>query len=75
MLGLNPTEQEVVDIPNNIVRLDFAQTLISKVYNRMIIRKGLIYFPDFCQLALSRFRENEVQEDQFRQKMFKVVGS
>jgi len=36
-LGLNPTEQEVVDIPNEIAR------------------KGLIYFPDFCQLVLGRY--------------------
>merc|ERR1711892_1010269 len=55
MLGLNPTEQEVVDIPNNIAR------------------KGLIYSPDFCQLVLERFREDDTQEENFRQNMFKLL--
>eukprot|EP00090_Calanus_glacialis_P025675 TRINITY_DN40234_c0_g1_i2.p1 TRINITY_DN40234_c0_g1~~TRINITY_DN40234_c0_g1_i2.p1 ORF type:complete len:195 (+),score=59.86 TRINITY_DN40234_c0_g1_i2:77-586(+) len=55
MLGLNPTEQEVVDIPNNIAR------------------KGLIYFPDFCQLILKWFREDDLQEEHFRQNMFKML--
>ena len=27
----------------------------------VICRKGLIYFPDFCQLALERMRETEAQ--------------
>merc|ERR1711936_1205103 len=53
MLGLNPTEQEVVDIPNEIAR------------------KGLIYFPDFCNLVLGRFRNDE--DDLFRQNMFKML--
>ena len=53
-LGLNPTEQEVVDIPNEIAR------------------KGLIYFPDFCQLVLGRFRNDGVEDELFRQNMFKV---
>merc|ERR1719264_1176764 len=43
MLGFNPSEQEVVDIPNEIAR------------------KGLIYFPDFCDLCLERFREGKMQ--------------
>jgi len=54
-LGLNPTEQEVVDIPNEIAR------------------KGLIYFPDFCQLVLGRFRNDGVEDDLFRQNMFKML--
>ena len=53
-LGLNPTDQEVVDIPVKIAR------------------KGLIYFPDFCQLVLKRFRNSEEQEENFKQNMFKV---
>jgi len=55
MLGLNPTEQEVVDIPNNIAK------------------KGLIYFPDFCQLILKWFRSTEAEEESFRQNMFKIL--
>ena len=35
-LGLNPSEQEVIDIPN------------------YIMKKGFIYFSDFCQLVLGR---------------------
>ena len=54
-LGLNPTEQEVVDIPNEIAR------------------KGLIYFPDFCQLILERFRKSQAEDEDFRQTIFKVV--
>ena len=38
-----------------------------------IIRKGLIYFPDFCQIVLERFRENEAEEEEFRKTIFKVV--
>ena len=53
-LGLNPTEQEVVDIPNQIAR------------------KGLIYFPDFCQVILERFRQSSAEEEDFRQMIFKV---
>ena len=37
-------------------------------------RKGLIYFPDFCQLVLERFRESESEEEDFFQTMFKVSG-
>ena len=71
MLGLNPTEQEVVDIPNNIARwvLNFTKYSFE---DKVVGRKGLIYFPDFCQLVLDRLREDEVQEEQFRQNMFKV---
>ena len=32
----------------------------------------MIYFPDFCQLVLERFREDETQEEDFRENMFKV---
>jgi len=55
MLGLNPTEQEVVDIPNEIAR------------------KGLIYFPDFCELVLTKFRQSESEEEDFFQSMFKMM--
>ena len=52
-------------------------------------RKGLIYFPDFCQLVLGRcsahsdfkgkisllrFRNDGVEDDLFRQNMFKVAS-
>ena len=37
-----------------------------------MIRKGLIYFPDFCQIVLERFRENEAEEEEFRKTIFKV---
>ena len=36
-------------------------------------RKGLIYFPDFCQIVLERFRENEAEEEEFRKTIFKVA--
>ena len=39
----------------------------------IIIRKGLIYFPDFCQIVLERFRENEAEEEEFRKTIFKVT--
>jgi len=55
MLGLNPSEQEVVDIPNNIAK------------------KGLIYFPDFCQLILKWFRDNKEEKENFNQNMFKLL--
>ena len=53
MLGLNPMEQEIVDLTNTITR------------------NGLIYFPDFCKIVLKRWRE--VDEEVFRQNMFKVT--
>ena len=35
-----------------------------------IARNGLIFFPDFCQIVLKKFREDD--EEQFAQVMFKV---
>ena len=35
-----------------------------------IARNGLVYFPDFCQIVLKKFREDD--EEQFAQVMFKV---
>ena len=52
MLGLNPMEQEIVDLTNNIVK------------------DGLIYFPEFCNVISKKFREDD--EEAFRQIMFKV---
>ena len=37
-----------------------------------IYRKGLIYFPDFCQLILKWFRDNKGEKENFNQSMFKV---
>ena len=53
MLGLNPMEQEIVDLTNTITR------------------NGFIYFPDLCKIVLKRWRE--VDEEVFRQNMFKVT--
>lgn len=39
-----------------------------------ICRKGLIYFPDFCALALERMRETEAQDEDFRKTIFKVFS-
>ena len=52
MLGLNPMEQEIVDVTNEIAR------------------NGLIYFPEFCHVVHTRYRA--MDEDVFRQNMFKV---
>ena len=54
MIGLNPSDQECVDIPNEWAR------------------KGLLYFPDFCDVALSGFRPSEEEEEDFYQHTFKV---
>lgn len=75
MLGLNPTEQETVDIPNQIARqglfdrYHFIHT--CKILN-FIVRNGLIYFPDFCQLCLEKFRESEEEQEEFFRIAFKV---
>merc|ERR1712079_157390 len=53
MLGLNPMEQEIIDLTNNIVRNDF------------------IYFPEFCNVILKKFREED--EELFNQNMFKIL--
>ena len=55
MLGLNPSDQELLDIPNKISR------------------NGFIYFPDFCQICLEYFRQDNDQEEDFRKYMFKVL--
>ena len=46
--------------------------MIIILFIATIIRKGLIYFPDFCQIVLERFRENEAEEEEFRKTIFKV---
>ena len=56
MLGLNPSDQELLDIPNKISR------------------RGLIYYPDFCQLCLELFRQEAAEEEEFRRNMFKVLA-
>ena len=38
-----------------------------------ISKRGLIYFPDFCQLVLEKFRGDAVEDEIFRQNMFKVL--
>ena len=53
-VGLNPSDQECVDIPNEYAR------------------KGLIYFPDFCDVILERYRLSEEEEEDFVKYMFKV---
>ena len=72
MLGLNPTEQEMVDIPNQIARL--ISRLLCSLFNTvyLIFRNGLIYFPDFCQLCLEKFRQSEEEEEEFYKNAFKV---
>ena len=52
MLGLNPMEQDIMDLCNTVPK------------------NGLIYFPDFCNIVLKRWREEN--EEVFRQNMFKV---
>ena len=51
-LGLNPAEQEVIDLSNKFST------------------NGLVYFPDFCSMALKNFREENMEH--FSQTMFKV---
>ena len=36
-----------------------------------IARNGLVFFPEFCDVALKKFREDD--EEQFAQIMFKVT--
>ena len=52
MLGLNPMEQEIVDVTNEIAK------------------NGLIFFPEFCEVVLARFRAED--EEAFNENMFKV---
>ena len=33
----------------------------------------MIFFPDFCQLCLEKFRESEEEEEEFYKIVFKVV--
>ena len=70
MLGLNPTDQEVVDMPNYIAKYDWFQTACRTFI--IIHRDGLIYFPEFCHLVLGRLREDPEKEEEFNKNMFKV---
>ena len=36
-----------------------------------IARNGLIFFPEFCEAVLARFRSDD--EEEFQQNMFKVM--
>ena len=75
MLGLNPTEQEMVDIPNQIARYNRMMIVLTISLLCLSSRKGLIFFPDFCQLCLEKFRENEEEEEEFYKLAFKVFIS
>ena len=48
------------------ISLYYALSLI------VLSRKGLIFFPDFCQLCLEKFRETEEEEEEFYKLAFKV---
>ena len=37
-----------------------------------LCRKGLLYYPDFCDVVLERFRESKEEEEDFYQYTFKV---
>ena len=53
--------------PSNSLLVDY------EVLNDFLIyRKGLIYFPEFCQLILKWFRDNKEEKENFNQNMFKV---
>ena len=74
MLGLNPTEQEVVDIPNEIAKSghiyfpEFCKLVLDRF--RQII-KGIelrTYLDGMNQM----FRRGGTEDDLFRQNMFKV---
>ena len=45
MLGLNPTEQEVVDIPNEIARLEIGLYLNLYLLYDTYIQEGFDLFP------------------------------
>ena len=46
--------------------------LVSKLNHEDFLRNGLIYFPDFCQLCLEKFRQTEEEEEEFYKIAFKV---
>ena len=53
----------------------FSLHYIEHYYMLSHLRKGLIFFPDFCQLCLEKFRENEEEEEEFYKLAFKVINS
>ena len=71
-LGLNPTEQEIVDIANYIAKFDI-QFDAGEMVTESVYRDGLIYFSDFCHFVLGKLREEERERgEESRQEMFKV---
>ncbi len=55
------------------VRTVAARRVLSFIsVNTFLFRNGLIYFPDFCQVVLKRYRQDKDAEENFMQNMFKV---
>ena len=44
----------------------------ARKFTFLLNRKGLIYFPDFCDIVLERFRETEEEEEDLFGTLFKV---
>ena len=62
----------MADKEHKLKKTYLTKVLCNKVTQLALDRNGLIYFPEFCNLALEWFRETEEEEDTFRQSMFKV---
>jgi hypothetical protein len=45
----------------------------AAVISNQISQEGLIYFPNFCKLVLGHFQNDSVEDELFRQNMFKVT--
>jgi hypothetical protein len=55
------------------VRTVAAYRVLSFIsVDTFLFRNGLIYFPDFCQVVLKRYRQDKDAEENFMQNMFKV---
>ena len=71
MLGLNPMEQEIVDLTNEITRKEILNNCNMGFSSPLYHRNGFIYFPEFCAIVNKKLREED--EEVFRQNMFKVL--
>ena len=67
--GLNPMEQEVIDMTNEVARLVWSN-IVDQI-ELDFFRDGVIFFPEFCKVILRKFREDNVEV--FGPYMFKVT--
>ena len=61
----NDLKDQVMSSDDNLIEQEIVDL------TNEIARNGLIFFPEFCEAVLARFRAEN--EEEFKQNMFKVM--